>query len=79
MTRTIRATVRENGVAVLADVPLVNGTMGTFANGSLAFTDVDGDRTVSTGDFFTLTDTNVASHLLELSILYGYLLLTLIP
>lgn len=78
MTRTIRATVRENGVAVLAEVPFVNGTMGTFANGSLAFTDVDGDRTVSTGDFFTLTDTNVASHSLELSILYGYLLLTLI-
>jgi hypothetical protein len=71
MTRLLRATVRENGVAVLADVPLVNGTMGTFANGSLAFTDVDGDRTLSTGDFFTLTDTSGAWPSLELSILYS--------
>jgi hypothetical protein len=45
--------------------------MGTFANGSLAFTDVDGDRTLSTGDFFTLTDTSGAWPSLELSILYS--------
>ncbi len=68
--RTVRATLLENGRAVLTNVSLANGTVGTFANGTLSFTDADGDGTLSTGDFFTLTGNPTAPYELEVSVLF---------
>lgn len=53
--RTLRATLLENGQAVVTNVSLANGTLGTFANGCLNFTDADGDGYLSTGDYFSLS------------------------
>ena len=71
LNRTLRATLLENGVAVLTNVTLVNGTLGTFANGALALSDVDGDGTLSTGDFFTVTGVSTNRYELDVSVLYG--------
>jgi hypothetical protein len=68
----LRATLLENGVAVLTNVALVNGTLGTFANGTLALSDVDGDGTLSTGDFFTVTGVSTNRYELDVSVLYGF-------
>jgi len=70
--RTFRGSLFENGVAVLTNVSLRNGTLGTFANGSLAFTDVDGDGTLSTGDQFIVTGVSSNQYFLELALFYGY-------
>ena len=68
--RTVRATLLENGHAVLTNVSLANGTVGTFANGTLGFTDADRDATLSTGDFFTLSGNPVNAYELEINILF---------
>src|SRR5438445_7020420 len=48
LNRTLRATLTENGSPVLSNVTLANGTARAFANGTLAFTDADGDGFLST-------------------------------
>lgn len=69
--RTVRATLRENVNPVLTNVSLVNGTLGTFANGSLTFTDADGNGYLSTGDFFTLAGDPANRYELDLTFLFG--------
>src|SRR5438445_576612 len=49
LNRTVRASLRENGVAVLTNVSLTNGIIGSFANGTLALSDSDRDGRLSTG------------------------------
>lgn len=69
---TLRASLLENGVSVLTNVSVANGTIGTFTNGSLAFTDADGDGTLSTGDFFTLRGSSTDHYELDVSIFFAY-------
>ncbi len=68
---TLRATLLENGNAVLTNASLVNGTVGTFANGSLSFTDADGDGYLSTGDYFTLSGNPADRYELDLTAFFG--------
>lgn len=69
--RTVRATLYENGTAVVTNAALASGTLGTFAAGSLTFMDADGDGYLSTGDFFTLTGNPGASYRLDLTFFFG--------
>ncbi len=69
--RTVRATLYENGTAVITNATLVSGTLGTFAAGSLTFTDADGDGYLSTGDYFTLTGNPGAQYRLDLIFFFG--------
>ena len=71
MNRTLRASLLENGIAVLTNVSLASGILGTFANGTLALTDSDGDGSLSTGDVFTVTGVSTNRYVLEVSVLYG--------
>ena len=71
LNRTIRATLLENGQSVLTNVSLANGTIGSFTNGTLRFTDADGDGFLSTGDFFTLNGDPTASYELRISVLFA--------
>src|SRR5256712_7600788 len=52
--RTLHASLLENGIAVLPNVSLARLHPGTFANGTLALTDSDGDGSLSRGDVFTV-------------------------
>jgi len=70
MNRTLRASLRENGIAVLTDVSLASGILGTFANGTLALADSDGDGSLSTGDVFTVTGVSANRYELDISVLY---------
>jgi len=70
LNRTIRASLLENGIAVLTNVSVVGGILGTFANGTLAFTDSDGDGSLSTGDVFTVTGASGNRYELDVSVLY---------
>jgi len=56
---------------VLTNVSLASGTLGTFANGTLALTDSDGDGSLSRGDVFTVTGTGTNRYELDISLLYG--------
>lgn len=69
--RTVRATLYENGSAVVTNASLVSGTLGTFGAGSLTFADADGDGYLSTGDYFTLTGNPGADYRLDLTFLFG--------
>lgn len=69
--RTLQVTLLENGEAVLTNVSLVNGTLGTFANGSLGFTDADRDGYLSTGDYFTLSGKVTNVYALEVTAFFG--------
>lgn len=40
------------------------------ANGTLRFTDADGDGVLSAGDFFTLSGSSTASYRLEVDVLF---------
>ncbi|TLZ72463.1 MAG: hypothetical protein E6K10_02495 [Methanobacteriota archaeon] len=71
MNRTPRAALRENGITVLRDRPLVNGTIGTFANGSVTFVDADGDGFLSQGDAFVVQGAPAARYELEVSVVFG--------
>ena len=71
LNRTARASLWENSTLVLSDVPLSNGTVGTFPGGSLAFTDADGDGYLSSGDSFFLTGRPGTRYELRLSLLFG--------
>jgi len=73
LNRTLHASLLENGIAVLTNVSLASGTLGTFANGTLALTDSDGDGSLSRGDVFTVTGTGTGTNRYELdiSLLYG--------
>ena len=71
LNRTVRVSLRENSIPVMTDLRVVNGTVGTFANGTLAFTDADGDGTVSSGDFFMLQGGAGARYDLTVSIFFG--------
>ncbi len=70
LNRTLRASLLENGVAVLTNVSLASGTIGTFSNGTLALTDLDGDGSLSKGDFFTVTGVSSNRYELDVSVLY---------
>jgi hypothetical protein len=70
LNRSVRVSLRENGATVIANASLVNGTVGTFANGTLSFTDLDGDGTFSNGDFLTLAARSGNAYRVELSVLY---------
>ncbi len=69
--RTLRVTLFDNGQAVLTNVSLVNGTLGTFADGSLDFTDADRDSYLSTGDYFTLSATVPNQYQIEITAFFG--------
>ncbi len=70
-SRTVRATLYENGSAVVTNATLVNGTLGTFGAGSLAFTDADRDGYLSTRDYFTLVGNPSATYRLDVTFLFG--------
>src|SRR2546425_2615693 len=70
LNRTVRASLRENGVAVLTNVSLASGILGTFANGTLALSDSDGDGSLSTGDVFTVTGASTNRYELDVSVLF---------
>ena len=76
MNRTIRVSLREDdmiaytGHVVLDNVPLVNGTIGTFANGTLSFVDSDGDGALSSGDTFELDGDRALDYFLDVSVLF---------
>ncbi len=69
--RTVRATLFENGRAILTNVTLGDGTLGTFANGTLNFTDADGDGHLSTGDYFTLRGSPTAWYQIQVTVFFG--------
>ncbi len=71
LNRTVRATLTENGNVVVANASLATGTIGTFANGTLSFTDADGDGYLSTGDYFTLIGAPTASYELQVTVLFN--------
>ncbi len=71
LNRTARVNVMENGTVVVANASLVNGTILTFAGGSLSFTDADGDGYLSTGDYFTLRGTTTAWYHVQVTVLFG--------
>ena len=71
MRRILRVTLRESAIAVLTNVSLANGTLGTFSNGTLALTDADGDGTLSAGDFFTITGGSSNRYELDVSVFDG--------
>jgi len=71
LTRTLRATLYENGIPVLSNVTLANGAARTFANGTLTFTDADGDGYLSAGDFFTLQANATDSYVLDVWYLFN--------
>src|SRR3989454_1599027 len=64
LNRTLHASLLGNGIWVLTNVSLSSGTLGTFANGTLALTDSDGDGSLSTRDVFTVTDGRTNSYAL---------------
>ena len=68
---TLRVSMTENGVSVVNARGIAGGVLGTFANGSLAFTDVDADGMLSTGDYFTANGSLSATYDLEVSLLFG--------
>jgi len=70
LNRTLHASLLENGIRVLTNVSLSSGTLGTFANGTLALTDSDGDGSLSTGDVFTVTGGSTNRYELDVSLLY---------
>lgn len=70
--RTVRVTLYENGSAVVINATLASGTLGTFAAGSLTFTDADGNEYLSTGDYFALTGNPGAYYRLDVTFLFGY-------
>ncbi len=72
LNRTLRATLLENGQTVIANASPVNGTLGTFANGTLNFTDVNGDGYLSTGDYFTLHGKAFVSYELRITIFFNW-------
>jgi len=71
LNRTLSATLTENGHVVIANASLVNGIGGTFANGTLSFTDADRDGYLSTGDYFTLNGDPTASYDLQVTVLFS--------
>jgi len=71
LNRTLRATLTENGSPVLSNVTLANGTARAFANGTLTFTDADGDGFLSTGDFFSLQGNSADRYVLEVWYLFN--------
>jgi hypothetical protein len=70
LNRSIRVSLWEGSLPVLAGVALVNGTVGTFTNGTLSFTDADGDGSLSSGDSFTVQVTTPARYQLAIYILF---------
>src|SRR2546428_744933 len=79
LNRTLRATLMENGSPVLSNVTLANGTARAFANGTLTFTDADGDGFLSTGDFFSLQGNSADRYVLEVWYLFNSQWLPLSP
>ena len=71
LNRTLRVSLWENSSLVLDDLPLANGTVGTFPNGSLAFSDGNGDGFLSAGDSFLLQGAPGARYQLRVSLLFG--------
>src|SRR2546429_44840 len=70
LNRSLRASLLENGIPVLTNVSLSSGIFGTFANGTLALTDSDGDGSLSTGDAFTVTGATSNRYELDVSVLF---------
>jgi len=69
---TARVSLWENGTLVLDGLRLTNGTLGTFANGTLAFADADGDGYLSRGDSLRLSGRSGSRYRAEVSVLFGY-------
>ncbi len=72
LDRNVTASLWENSTLLLDNATLRSGLLGTFPNGSLSFTDVDGDGTLSSGDAFTLQGAPGARYRLQVSVLWGY-------
>lgn len=70
LNRTLRATLLENGLAVVTNASLASGTIGTFTGGTLTFSDADGDGFLSTGDSFTLNGDPTATYQVRISLLF---------
>jgi hypothetical protein len=64
---TGRISLTENGATVLANLTLGGGLLGTFAGGSLTFSDTDHDGFLSTGDSFVLQGNSNYRYVLSLS------------
>ncbi len=71
LNRTLRASLFEDGREVLTNVSVTSGTVGTFPNGTLSFTDADSDGFLSTGDVFTVSGNPTAFYVLRISILFS--------
>lgn len=68
---TLQVTLLENDTQVITNASLRDGTLGTYANGSLSFTDADGNGFLSTGDRFTLRGIPVDRYELRITVLFG--------
>ena len=72
LNRTLTVSLQENSTVVLDNVSLSEGLLGVFENGTLSFVDADGDGFLSSGDYFLLQGSSVATYRLEISVLFGY-------
>jgi len=70
LNRTPTVSLWENSTLVLDNASLRTGLLGSFPNGSLSFTDVDGDAFLSSGDVFDLQGAPGAHYRLEISVLW---------
>lgn len=68
---TLQVGLAENATALFTNVTLTNGTVATFAGGSLSFTDTDKDGFVSTGDRFVLQGNPTSQYRMTLSVLFS--------
>ncbi len=68
--RTLAASLLEDGTRVLDHRSLVNGTVGSWANGNLTFSDRDGDGMLSDLDEFVVSATAPHRYRLEVSVLW---------
>ncbi len=70
LNRTLRASLWENGLEVVTNASLTTGTIGTFTNGTLSFSDADANGFLSTGDAFALRGNPTARYELRISLLF---------
>ncbi len=70
--RTPRVTLVANEETIIANATLVNGTLGSSANGTLNFTDADGDGYLSTGDYFILQGKPFVSYELSITFFFNW-------
>lgn len=68
---TARASLVVDSTEALQDVPLRDGTLGTFPGGSLSFLDADADGFLSDGDSFLLDEDPSSAYELVVEVLFG--------